>query len=85
MIGGPGKSGSPSNSKVPAPSDNDGWYDSVSDGPVNAKLNISGQSFDVVSAWALVTVPRFAPEVYGIVTWYDCAVSMARTRGRWNV
>jgi hypothetical protein len=27
----------------------------------------------------VVTIPRYAPQVYGIVTWYDQAVSMART------
>lgn len=79
VIGGPGTSGSPANSSIPSFSDNNGWYDSVSDGPVEATLSISGKPFDVVPAWAIVTVPRFAPEVYGIVTWYDCAVNMART------
>jgi hypothetical protein len=79
VVGGPGKSGSPANAKIPVFSDNDGWYDSVSDGAVEAKLSINGQAIPVVPAWALVTVPRYAPEVYAIVTWYDRAVSMART------
>jgi hypothetical protein len=29
----------------------------------------------------LVTVPRYAPGIHGIVTWYDQAVSMARMGG----
>ena len=33
----------------------------------------------VVPAWVVVTVPRYAPGIYGIVTWYDQAVNMART------
>jgi L-Lysine epsilon oxidase N-terminal/L-lysine epsilon oxidase C-terminal domain len=79
VLGGPGKSESPLNASINSFSDNDGWYDSVSDGPVSAKLSIRGQAYPVVPAWVVVTVPRFAPGIYGIVTWYDQAVSMART------
>jgi hypothetical protein len=79
VIGGPGKSASPLNLSAPSFSDNDGWYDSVSDGPISATLKINGATHTVVPAWVLVTVPRYAPEIYGIVTWYDQAVSMART------
>ncbi len=79
VIGGPGKSGTPMNTTLPVFADNDGWYDSVSDGPVSAKLTIDGKAVDVVPAWALVTVPRYAPGIYGIVTWHDQAVNMART------
>ena len=79
VIGGPGKSASPLNLAAPSFSDNDGWYDSVSDGPVRATLEINGTTLAVVPAWVLVTVPRYAPGIYGIVTWYDQAVSMART------
>jgi len=79
VIGGPGKSASPLNHSAPSFSDNDGWYDSVSDGPVTATLSIDGTTHAVVPAWVLVTVPRYAPGIYGIVTWYDQAVSMART------
>jgi hypothetical protein len=53
--------------------------DSVSDGPVSATLQIGGQGLPVIPAWVVVTVPRYAPGIYGIVTWYDQAVSMART------
>jgi hypothetical protein len=88
VVGGLGKSGSPSPIDAPLPlfSDNDGWYDSVSDGPVSATLRIQGQDQAVVPAWVVVTVPRYAPGTYGIVTWYDRAVSMARmgSDGRFN-
>ena len=40
VIGGPGTAGSPANTKLERFSDNDGWYDSVSDGPVSATLRI---------------------------------------------
>ena len=80
VVGGPGKSGSPLSTPIPSFADNDGWYDSVSDGPVSATLRIGGQTQPVIPAWVLVTVPRYAPGMYGVVTWYDQAVSMARTR-----
>ena len=77
VVGGKGKSGSPLNAPIDSFSDNDGWFDSVSDGPVQATLSIEGVKLPVVPAWVVVTVPRYAPQVYGIVTWYDQAVSMA--------
>ena len=79
VVGGKGKSGSPLNALIDSFSDNDGWFDSVSDGPVQATLSIKGVKLPVVPAWVVVTVPRYAPQVYGIVTWYDQAVTMART------
>jgi hypothetical protein len=79
VVGGTGMSGSPFNATLPSFADNDGWYDSVSDGPVTATLVIAGRAQPVIPAWVVVTVPRYAPEVYGMVTWYDQAVAMART------
>jgi len=86
VVGGPGTSGSPLKASIDVFSDNDGWYDSVSDGPVSAKLRIKGQPQSVVPAWVLVTVPRYAPAVQGMVTWFDRAVNMARmgSDGRFN-
>jgi len=79
VIGGPGKSGSRKDAKIDTFSDNDGWYDSVSDGPVSATLSIAGMPHAVIPAWVVVTVPRFAPGIYGIITWFDQALNMART------
>ncbi len=79
VVGGPGTAGSPANTKLESFSDNDGWYDSVSDGPVSATLRIGNTSHPVIPAWVTVTVPRYAPEVYGIITWFDQALNMART------
>jgi hypothetical protein len=86
VIGGPGKSDSPLSASIDFFSDNDGWYDSVSDGPVSATLKIDGRVQPVVPAWVVITVPRYAPAIQGIVTWYDRAVNMARTDadGRFN-
>ena len=33
----------------------------------------------MIPAWVTVTVPRYAPELYGIITWFDQALNMART------
>ena len=79
MVGGPGTAGSPANTKLESFADNDGWYDSVSDGPVSATLRIGNTSHPVIPAWVVVTVPRYAPGVYGIITWFDQALNMART------
>src|SRR5262245_9470575 len=86
VVGGPGKSASPLNAPAESFSDNNGWYDSVSDGPVSATLRIGGQAQPVVPAWVVITVPRYAPGIYGIITWYDQAVNMSRmtTDGRFN-
>jgi hypothetical protein len=86
VVGGPGTSGSLPNAAIDVFSDNDGWYDSVSDGPISANLRIQGDSQPVIPAWVLITVPRYAPGIRGLVTWYDRAVSMARTGsdGRFN-
>lgn len=86
VVGGPGKSDSPVEAPCDSFADNDGWYDSVSDGPVTATLRIDGQDHPVVPAWVVITVPRYAPNNYGIITWFDQALSMARTdnNGRFN-
>jgi L-lysine epsilon oxidase-like protein len=79
VVGGPGKSDSPLDAPAPSFADNNGWYDSVSDGPVSATLRIGGQAQPVIPSWIVVTVPRYAPGICGIVTWYDQAVNLART------
>ncbi|MEQ1910931.1 MAG: LodA/GoxA family CTQ-dependent oxidase [Vicinamibacterales bacterium] len=79
VVGGPGTAKSPANTPLDSFSDNDGWYDSVSDGPVSATLRIGKTLHPVIPAWVVITVPRYAPGVYGIVTWFDQALNMART------
>lgn len=79
VIGGTGAAGSIPNAGLPSFSDNHGWYDTVSDGPVTAALTLAGMRVPVVPSWVVVTVPRYAPGIYGIVTWYDQAVYVARS------
>ena len=79
VIGGDGVSDCKPGSSLISFADNDGWFDSVSDGPVAAELSIDGVQYTAVPAWVLITVPRYAPYCYGMVTWFDQAVVMART------
>jgi L-Lysine epsilon oxidase N-terminal/L-lysine epsilon oxidase C-terminal domain len=73
VLGGHGKSQSPSNRKVVHFADNDGWCDDVSDGPVRATIRLTGSAapIDVDSAWVIVAPPDFAPAIENVVTLYD--------------
>lgn len=50
---------------------NQGWFDDMSDGPVDAQLTIDGAPQAVVGAWVLVGPPDFAPAVRSYRTMYD--------------
>jgi hypothetical protein len=72
VLGGTGKSASPSGAPVYNPADpnsfnnaND-WYDDISDGPVTATVSINGQTVPVDAAWVVVAPPNYAP---GILSW----------------
>src|SRR5262249_29114206 len=55
---------------------NNGWFDDMSDGPVDAELIINGGPQPVVGAWVLVGPPDFAPSVRSYRTMYDTLVDM---------
>src|SRR5262249_21251783 len=55
---------------------NDGWFDSVSDGPVDAKLTIDKKTLHVEGAWVIVGPPDFAPAVPSYRTMYDTLVDV---------
>lgn len=77
VLGGSGKSGSPANTPVYRPEDEDsfnnadGWYDDISDGPVRASLQIGSRDIQVDSGWVFVAPPNFAPDIIGWRTLYD--------------
>jgi L-lysine epsilon oxidase-like protein len=50
---------------------NDGWFDDVSDGPVDAELTIGNVKQEVVGAWVLVGPPDFAPAIHSYRTMFD--------------
>ncbi|HEX7138304.1 MAG TPA: LodA/GoxA family CTQ-dependent oxidase, partial [Vicinamibacterales bacterium] len=51
--------------------ENAGWYDDISDGPVNATITVNGQQFTAVGAWVICPPPRYAPSTYPVITLYD--------------
>jgi len=51
---------------------NDGWHDDVSDGPVNATVQLkSGETIDAAGAWVICAIPKFAPYMDNVITLYD--------------
>ncbi|WJG09973.1 LodA/GoxA family CTQ-dependent oxidase [Aliiglaciecola sp. LCG003] len=52
--------------------DNDGWFDDVSDGPVNAVILFNdGSSAEVVGGWVVCTDPAYAPQTRNVVSTWD--------------
>ncbi len=52
--------------------DNDGWFDDVSDGPVNATVVFDdGSTSDVVAGWFVCTDPSYAPQTRNVVSTWD--------------
>jgi hypothetical protein len=57
-------------------SDNDYWYDDVSDGKVSAVVRLpNGETIEIKepedTAWVVVAPPKFAPGIMPVVTLYD--------------
>ncbi|XXY75356.1 LodA/GoxA family CTQ-dependent oxidase [Sorangium sp. So ce295] len=80
VLGGHGKSGSPTNAPVYVPADEksfnnaDQWYDDISDGPVTATVSISGRAVPVQHAWVVCTPPNYGTNVVGWRTMHDMLV-----------
>ncbi|MCB0418262.1 MAG: LodA/GoxA family CTQ-dependent oxidase [Bdellovibrionales bacterium] len=80
VLGGLGKSGTPSGSPPYDPTDGDtfnnadGWYDDTSDGPVRASVECDGEKIPVDPAWVIVGPPNYAPDVIGWRTLHDLLV-----------
>ena len=77
VLGGTGKSASPSGAPVFNPADvnsfnnADDWYDDTSDGPVTATVSINGTAIPVEGAWVVVAPPNYAPNIISWRTLYD--------------
>ena len=73
VLGGFGKSQSPSDSPLIHYANNDGWCDDVSDGPVRATIRLNGstETIEADPAWVIVAPPDFAPAIENVVTLYD--------------
>lgn len=70
---------SPYDYVLTAYANNDGWFDDVSDGPVNATIVLDdGTSVPVdVPAWCLGVPPKFAPQIMNQVTLHDTMYDIA--------
>ncbi len=83
VLGGFGKSASPTNAPINSFLESHGWYDDISDGPVTAHVKIlaTDDEYDAVGAWVLVAPPKFAPALETPVTLWDRIYQMARDQG----
>src|SRR5262249_23666976 len=72
VLGGMGRSSSPTGRPLTTFANNDGWHDDVSDGPVNATLTLKNGSriFHAIGAWVIVGPPSFAPPIDHVITLY---------------
>lgn len=72
VLGGHGVSGSAApNNTIYSCTNNDGWYDDTSDGPVTAEVRIGGRSIPVEPAWVVVAPPNYAPDIISVPTMHD--------------
>ncbi len=65
---------------------NDGWFDDLADGPVNATIVLdSGASVAAdVPAWCLAVPPKYAPQIMNQVTLYDTMYDVAVRTQNYN-
>lgn len=79
VLGGFGISESPSGQPIKDFANNDGWYDDVSDGPVNACVRMKGTDtwINALPAWVICAPPKFVPAIEDMVTLYDTLLQVA--------
>jgi len=74
VLGGCGSAGQfVADSRLTSFANNDGWYDTIADGPVRAQVRYRGKALPVAPAWVIVGPPDYAPGISGVVTLYDAA------------
>ena len=73
FLGGHGRSDSPEPSNpISNFSNNDGWHDDISDGPVTARVTLGdGRTFDACPSWVACAPPNYAPGITPMVTMWD--------------
>jgi hypothetical protein len=78
VLGGFGNSAAADpNTGLAAFANNDGWYDDVADGPVEAEVRLAGRVLQAKGAWVVVGPPDFAPGIQSVVTMYDVLFEVA--------
>lgn len=81
IVGGFGRSDGPA-ADLQHFSNNDNWFDDMSDGPVTASVQLTGRdTIDASPAWLIVAPPDFAPLITNLVTLHDIAFQAAIDRG----
>jgi len=87
VLGGTGKSASPSGAPIYNPADPnsfnnaDDWFDDTSDGPITADVTISGRVIPVDPAWVVVAPPNYAPNIIGWRTIHEMLVDVFTEAG----
>lgn len=73
VLGGFGKSSSPTGAGLSSYLNNDAWHDDVADGPIKARIKLNGSATweDAEGAWVIVGPPDFAPAVGNAITLHD--------------
>ena len=71
VLGGVGDSFSKDGTPITTFANNEGWCDDVSDGPVEATVQIHGRGIAVQHAWVVVSPPDYAPGLIAVVTFHD--------------
>lgn len=73
VLGGFGRSASPTGNGANSTFNNDEWYDDISDGPIKATvtINATGQTFTAEGAWVIVAPPKYAPPLINAITLWD--------------
>jgi hypothetical protein len=77
FLGGRGHSASANDEPTPGFANNPGWHDDTADGPVDATIELNGQTFQAKTAWVLVAPPNYAPGIQAFVTGYDLLYDVA--------
>lgn len=83
VLAGEGRAGAPWNKPITHFANNNGWCDTMADGPVNATVRFreSNQSFQALGAWVIGAPPKFAPAIRNIITLYDTLRQVAIDKG----
>lgn len=85
VAGGFGRSASWENRPITGVTNNDTWYDDVSDGPIAAtvRMQVDGRQTELVAqpAWVVVAPPHYAPGVKTIRTLYDALFDLFVQQG----
>jgi hypothetical protein len=76
-----GLSHSPTRRGIGSISDNDGWCDDWSDGPVSATVTIGDRRFTAEPAWVACVGPNFVPEIPPVTTMYDVIADLNVRQG----